>query len=359
MTVRLRVLVVDDSAFMRTAVSRLLAQDSRFEVVGQAGDGEQALGLARALEPDLLTMDFNMPGMDGAAATRAILAERPVPIVMLSAHTRTGARETLAALAAGAVDFVTKPDGEVSTNLTPIRDELVRKLLAAASARFSRAASNATGALPSAGGEPGTVRSPGARVPLASRRAFTTARLVVIAASTGGPAALAELVPALTPGRDASVIVVQHLPAGFTSALAEQLAERAPFSVREASHGDELAPGAAFVAPGDRHLIVDRGGRIALHDEPPVHGVRPAADHTLRAAAQVFGPRVVAVVLTGMGHDGALGTAAVKAAGGRTIAQDRATSTVYGMPRAAVALGAIDDVAPLYRIAEIVNSYLR
>jgi len=344
-----RVLVVDDSAFMRAAVTRLLASDPRFQVVGQAADGEQAISLARALEPDLITMDFAMPGVDGAAATRAILAERATPIVMLSAHTRAGARETLAALAAGAVDFVTKPDGEVSTHLPAVREELLRKLADAAGAHVG--APFAVGAR-SAGPAP-------ARAPRVERRVAVTVRLVVIAASTGGPAALARLIPALAPGRDATVIVVQHLPAGYTAALAAQLGEHAAFPVREAQPGDELAPGVALVAPGDRHLSLDRDGRVALRDDPPVHGVRPAADVTLRAAAQRFGPRVVAVVLTGMGQDGALGAAAVKAAGGRTIAQDRATSTVYGMPRAAVELGAIDEVAPLYRIAEIVNNYLR
>jgi len=344
-----RVLVVDDSAFMRAAVTRLLASDPRFEVVGQAADGEQAIRLARALAPDLITMDYAMPGLDGAAATRAILAERATPIVMLSAHTRAGARETLAALAAGAVDFVTKPDGEVSTHLPAVREELLRKLVDAAGAQVGAPFAASAGA----------ARPLSARAPRVERRATGTVRLVVIAASTGGPAALARLIPALVPGRDATVVVVQHLPAGYTAALAAQLAEHAAFPVREAQPGDELAPGVVLVAPGDRHLSLARDGRVTLRDDPPVHGVRPAADVTLRAAAQGFGPRVVAVVLTGMGQDGALGAAAVKAAGGRTIAQDRATSTVYGMPRAAVELGAIDEVAPLYRIAEIVNNYLR
>ncbi len=349
MTLPHRVLVVDDSAFMRAAVTRLLGQDPRFQVVGQAADGAEAVALARALAPDLVTMDFAMPGMDGAAATRAILAERATPIVMLSAHTRAGARETLAALAAGAVDFVTKPDGEVSTNLTPVRDELLRKLADAAGARV--------GAALAPGG--GATRSVVVRPPRVERRATVTVRLVVIASSTGGPAALARLIPELEPGPDATVIVVQHLPAGYTAALAEQLAEPASCPVREARQGDELEPGVVLVAPGDVHLAIDRDGRVALRNDPPVHGVRPAADVTLRTAAQVLGPRVVAVVLTGMGQDGALGAAAVKAAGGRTIAQDRATSTVFGMPRAAVELGAIDEVLPLYRIAEIVNNYLR
>ncbi len=352
MTAPYRVLVVDDSAFMRAAVTRLLSQDPRYEVVGQAADGAEAVALARVLAPDLVTMDFAMPGMDGAAATRAILAERATPIVMLSAHTRAGARETLAALAAGAVDFVTKPDGEVSTNLAPVRAELLRKLGDAAGARVGAPLA------PFAPSER-AARPVAARPARVERRVAVTVRLVVVAASTGGPAALARLIPELQPGREATVLIVQHLPSGYTAALAEQLAEVASGPVREARHGEELEPGAVLVAPGDRHLVIDCDRRVALRDDPPMHGVRPAADVTLRTAAQVLGPRVVAVVLTGMGQDGALGAAAVKAAGGRTIAQDRATSTVFGMPRAAVELGAIDEILPLYRIAEIVNNYLR
>lgn len=348
---RPRVLVVDDSAFMRGAVARVLEQDGRFEVVGQARDGLDAVKLARELTPDVMTMDFNMPGQNGAAATRAILAERAVGIVMFSAHTREGATETLAALEAGAVDFVTKPDGEVSAHLGSIKDELLAKLVVAAGARVQR-------------GPVSAGQAPGAdAVPLSRRGAARSAvrnlppglRVIVVAASTGGPQALARVVPALELGTHSALLVVQHLPEGFTGALARQLAEKARFAVREAEGGEELAAGVALLAPGGRHLVCDRSGRVALSDAPPVHGVRPAADVTLKSAAQVFGARAIGVVLTGMGRDGALGLAAVKAAGGRTVAQDQATSTVYGMPKAAAELGVVDDVAPLDRVAAIVN----
>ncbi len=344
MTGPLRVLVVDDSAFMRSAVSRLLTADVRFEVVGQARDGAEAVRLARELHPHVITMDFNMPGMNGAEATRAILAERPIPIVMLSAHTTAGARETVQALSAGAVDFVTKPDGEVSAHLGPVRDELMRKLVTAAGANLA----------PSP--QPSRPRAAELdQVPRSVRALAPGLRVVVVASSTGGPAALSRLLPRLQLSREAVLIVVQHMPAGFTAALAEQLAERVPWPVREAQGGELLEPGNVFVAPGDRHLKLERSGRLLTDEGPLVHGVRPAADVTFKSAAQVHGSRVVGVVLTGMGKDGALGLAAIKAAGGRTIAQDRATSTVYGMPRAAVELGVVDEVAPLDGIGRLIN----
>ncbi len=344
----IRVLVVDDSAFMRGAIARVLDADDRFEVVGQASDGASAVSLARELKPDVITMDFNMPGMNGAEATRAILAERGQPIVMLSAHTREGATATVEALAAGAVDYVEKPGGEVSANLSGIREALIEKLLQAAGANVR-------------GGPPASMPM---SQPLSSSRRTARQdkpmpagqRLVVIACSTGGPAALVELLPSLSLGKRGSLLIVQHMSAGFTEALAAQLSEHAGYAVREASGGEELTPGSAWVARGGAHLLVDRSGRLALSDAAPVHGVRPAADVTFQSAAQVFGARTIGVVLTGMGRDGALGLAAVKSAGGRTLAQDKASSTVYGMPRAAVELGVVDEVLSLARVGRAITT---
>jgi len=344
---KLRVLVVDDSAFMRGAISRVLSGDPRFEVAGQAKDGEEAVRLAAELRPDVISMDFNMPGLNGAEATRAILAKNATPIVMLSAHTREGAAATVQALAAGAVDFVEKPDGEVSANLVSIRDQLVDKLIAAAGA-------NVRGSM--------TVLDVGSSEPPVSRRAPCSTpkpmpaglRVIVIASSTGGPAALVRLLPEITTTK-AALVVVQHMSAGFTSALAEQLAEQARYTVSEAKGGDALRAGCALVAPGGQHLVLERNGTVSLSDAPPVHGVRPAADVTLKSAAQVYGARAVGIVLTGMGRDGAMGLAAIKAAGGRTIAQDKATSTVFGMPKAAVEMGVVDEVLPLDQIGKTVS----
>jgi two-component system chemotaxis response regulator CheB len=338
---RIRVLVVDDSAFMRTAISRLLSADPRFEVVGQARDGSEAVQLALALRPGVITMDFNMPGLNGAEATRAILARHAAAIVMVSAHTSEGAAETVEALAAGAIDFVNKPDGEVSANLGPMRDELIQKLLTAAGSNLD-AVRVPPASAPGSEGRRGAAGLPRSR-PLGLR-------VLAIASSTGGPAALVRLLPSLCVQDFASVLIVQHLPAAFTAPLAAQLAECARFPIREARAGDTLEPGQGLVAPGDRHLVVDRSGRVTLDDSPPVHGVRPAADVTFKSVAQGYGARAVGVVLTGMGRDGALGLAAIKAAGGRTVAQDRASCTVYGMPRAAVEMGVVDEIVSLDRV---------
>jgi two-component system chemotaxis response regulator CheB len=346
------VLIVDDSAFMRTAIARLISSDERFAVVGQARDGYEAVQLAHALDPDVITMDFNMPGMNGADATRAILSERPRPIVMLSAHTRQGAVETMEALTAGAVDFVPKPAGEVSASLSAVRETLLSKLALVASANLAPATriDGSKRPRPAGGSAPRHARPPGA-VPAGPR-------VLVLASSTGGPAALVRVLSQLKLAKKAAVILVQHMPQGFTEALALQLAERAPFPVREARAGDRLEPGVALLAPGGTHLVVERSGAVALRDGPPVHGVKPAADVTLRSVAEVYGARSIGVVLTGMGRDGALGLAAIKAAGGRTAAQDRASSIVYGMPRAALELGVVEDVVALDHMGSYLSQLL-
>jgi two-component system chemotaxis response regulator CheB len=353
---KIRVLIVDDSAFMRTAIARLISSDARFTVVGQARDGTEAVQLARALEPDVITMDFNMPGMNGAQATRAILSQRPRPIVMLSAHTRQGAAETMEALTAGAVDFVPKPAGEVSASLSAIRDTLLSKLALVATANLAPA--NLPPAAPAE--EKSRPRPPAVRAAAPPERASVPSgpRVVVIASSTGGPAALVRVLSQLKLGKKAAVILVQHMPSGFTEALALQLAERAPFPVREARAGDRLDPGVALLAPGGSHLVVERNGQVALRDGPPVHGVKPAADVTFRSVAEVYGARSIGVVLTGMGRDGALGLAAIKAAGGRTAAQDRQSSIVYGMPRAALELGVVEDVVALDQMGPYLSQLL-
>jgi len=351
---RIRVLVTDDSAFMRQVVTRALEGDARFEVVGTAGSGDEAIEQCRKLKPDVVTMDFNMPGLNGAEATRQIVAERAVPVVMLSAHTQQGAKETMQALDAGAVDFVTKPSGEVSATLGEAKAELIEKLLAASGANVAAIAPRSIVRPPAEGPEP--ARSS----PMSSRRMSLAGshRLIVVASSTGGPQALLRVVPHLRLSGRAALLLVQHMPDGFTGALAEQLSEAAGFQIREARAGDLAAPGTALLAPGGTHLLLDRAGRVLLRSDPPVHGVRPAADPTLVSAAQSFGARTIGVVLTGMGRDGAKGLAAVKASGGATLAQDKATSLVYGMPKAAVELGVIDTVSPLDRIATVINRWL-
>lgn len=343
---KIRVLVVDDSMFMRAAIARTLAAAGLFEVVGQARDGREAVSQVQALMPDVVTMDFNMPGMNGADAVRAILQARPTPVVMFSAHTRQGARETFDALAAGAIDFVTKPAGEVSVDLSSIQAELTRKLVAAVGAR-PRATTAASA--PSTGGLARRATSAGASGSFAALGSLP--KLCVIAVSTGGPAALSRVIPALPADSRFAVVVVQHMPAHFTGTLAERLDADSAVTVQEAAAGDRPQAGLVLIAPGDRHLEFDERGTVVLTDGPPQHGCRPAADVTMISAARVWGRRCIGVVMTGMGKDGAAGVLAIKRAEGKTLAQDQESSVIFGMPRAAIETGAIDEVAPLDEIA--------
>jgi len=337
---KIRVLVADDSSFMRGSIARTLTT-AGFEVIGQAKDGRDAVDKVVQLGPDVVTMDFNMPEMNGAEAVREIMKRRPTPVLMVSAHTRQGARETFEALGAGAVDFVTKPAGEVSADLSKIAAELTRKLIAAAASKPRPAV---------------VAAAPPARRATSSPAATTTLpgglpRLCVIAVSTGGPAALSELIPALPGDLRLAIVIVQHMPAHFTAALAERLDAQSQLTVREAAEGDRPMAGLALIAPGDRHLEFDDRGMVVLGDAPPVHGCRPAADLTMQSAAKVYGRRTVGVVMTGMGKDGAAGALAIKKAEGKTFAQDQATSVIFGMPRASIDAGAIDEVVPLGELA--------
>ena len=344
-TRKLRVLIVDDSLFMRAAIARALTAGP-FEVVGQAKDGHDAVAQIVRLAPDVVTMDFNMPGMTGADAVRLVMQQRPTPVVMFSAHTKQGAKETFDALAAGAVDFLTKPTGEVSLDLSKIADELCRKLIVAAQAR-PRAANVPAAVRPS--GSLTAIPVFGSAVPVTLPGGLP--RLCVIAISTGGPAALSELVPALGPELKVAIVIVQHMPAGFTGPFAERLDASSRIGVHEARTGDRPLPGTVLIAPGDRHLEFDDRGMVALTDGPPVNGCRPAADVTMMSAARVYGRRALAVVMTGMGKDGAAGALAIKRADGKTLAQDQATSMIFGMPRAAIDAGGIDEIAALGDIA--------
>ena len=335
---KLRVLVVDDSLFMRAAVAKLLTTDGRFEVVGQAKDGADAVDRVVELRPDVVTMDVNMPKMNGAEAVRAIMAKRPTPVIMFSAHTKQGARETFEALAAGAVDFVTKPGGEVSADLRGIADDLIGKLVAASGAR-PRALAPIQQAKPKAPVHISTWPPTGPRV-------------LIIGVSTGGPAALSRVIPTLPATIRFAIVIVQHMPASFTATLAERLNGLSAVSVREARDGDVPAAGMVFIAPGDRHLEVADGGVLELTDAPAVNGCRPSADVTMASAARVFGRRAIGLVMTGMGKDGAAGLAAIKRADGITLAQDQSSSVIFGMPKAAIDAGVVDEVLSLDDIAQ-------
>jgi two-component system chemotaxis response regulator CheB len=344
------VLVVDDSAFMRQVISQLVESSGEFRVVGTARDGREAITQVQALDPQIVTLDIDMPELDGLGALGYIMTHVPRPIVMLSAATtRDGHDATVRALELGAVDFVRKPSGPVSADLTKVATRLLGALHAAATANLAGATSPA---LP-----PPFVGADPPRRPTAMATAA-----VAIATSTGGPRALASVIPELPRELPAAVLIVQHMPAGFTKSLARRLDAVSRLTVAEACHGDVVVNGRAYIAPGGCHMrvdMVDGVPRIVVDEHaPPVWGVRPAADPLFRSLAAAFGPACVGVVLTGMGRDGAEGLRAIREAGGAAIVQDRETSTVYGMPNAALRLAGADHVVPLAGVAPAVGRLL-
>ena len=342
------VLVVDDSAFMRQLVAELVESEPGFRVVGTARDGQEALRRVHELEPDIVTLDVEMPELDGLQVLGYIMSETPRPVIMLSALTTDGAADlTIRALELGAVDFVPKPSGPISLDLERVRDRLVTALRAASCVNL--------------GGVPMLAR-PVVPPAVAHRRDEPARRVVVIASSSGGPRALAELVPALPCPLGAAVVIVQHMPRGFTHSLAQRLDGLSALPVREARDGEPLLADHVYVARGGEHLGLrsdDAGTRLILADGPPVWGVRPAADPLFAAAAECFGAAAVGVVLTGLGRDGADGLAAIRRAGGAALVQDAATSTVYGMPQAALAIAGADRVLALADMAAAVTSAVR
>lgn len=349
-TRQVRVLVVDDSAFMRKVLTDLLQSDPVITVLGTARDGQDAVEKFTALQPDVITMDIEMPRLDGFGALREIMARRPTPVVMVSSLTREGAEATVRALALGAVDFVAKPSGSISLNMHVARDELVAKVKAAAGAtpRYRRL----LGEMPALRREAKPERSPENSLPAARR-------LVVIGCSTGGPGALHQIIPRLPARLDAGVLVVQHMPPGFTRSLAQRLDELSAVPVKEAEEGDVVVSGQVLVAPGGYHMLVDERRTVRLNQDPAVHGVRPAVDKTLEAVQPLWGDRLIGVILTGMGYDGARGMQAIRRGGGRTIAEDASTCVVYGMPKVVVEMGLAEQVLPVYEIADAIARLVR
>jgi len=323
------VLVVDDSLFMQKVISNLLSSDPKISVVGTARNGEEALCKIPELKPDVITLDIEMPRMDGLTTLKHIMKTHPLPVIMLSALTQEGAEDTFKALAYGAVDYVPKPSGQISLDLKLVKNELIAKIKAATSAKLLKHRIK--------------------NLSLVAKSFDSKDKVITIGASTGGPQALTEILTRL-PKDIPPTLIVQHMPSGFTKAFAERLDKTCKFEVKEAERGDRVSEGLALIAPGDYHMTVAKNGRIQLEKGSRINNVRPAVDPMMYSAAETYGSKVIGVLLTGMGRDGAKGMKAIKEKGGITIAQDEKTSVVFGMPKAAIEEGCVDVVLPLHKI---------
>jgi len=348
---KFRVLVVDDSAFMRKVLESIFTADDQLTVIGHAKDGREAIALAESLKPDVITMDLNMPHMDGLQATAQIMTTNPRPIVIVSSESKEGAASTLKALELGAIDFVTKPSSGIDLDMQSVKDDLLRKVRIAAKVRVVRTASRLAAQLqaPMNGGSTPKPQPPVARpassVALPSDMRFP---VVVLAASTGGPATVMRLAPGFTKDFPAAVILVQHMPAAFTTQYALQLAEFTGIRVKEAEANESVQPGTFYICPGGQHLRVSPTGRMQLDAATGrIDGYLPNIDVTMESVAAFAGAMSIGVVLTGMGSDGARGAKAIKNAGGYVLAQDEATSVIFGMPAEAIKSGAVDQVLGL------------
>ncbi|HJT54640.1 MAG TPA: chemotaxis response regulator protein-glutamate methylesterase [Candidatus Angelobacter sp.] len=350
----IRVLVVDDSAFMRKVLQGIIATDPQLQVCGEARDGRDALAQLESLKPDVISMDINMPHMDGLEATEVIMSSNPHPVVIVSSESRDGAEVTLKALQLGAIDFVAKPSSGIDFDMSSVKDELCRKLKMAAKVRVVRTAARANSQPKTAIREqPAQAKAepakPAAR-PLSENGGHRGAGkfpIVVVASSTGGPATLMKLIPEFPADFPGAVIVVQHMPGNFTSQFSKQLGEVSAMKVKEAEAGEIVVPGQVYVCPGANHLRVSATGRIVLDDGPRIGGYRPCADLTIESVVAYCGANAVAVILTGMGNDGSKGVQSVRAAGGHVIAQDESTAVIFGMPQEAIKTGAVDQVLPI------------
>jgi len=371
---RIKVLVVDDSAFMRKIITDILAASPDIEVIGKARSGQEAIEKVTVLRPDVVTMDIEMPGLDGLQALGYIMSECPTPVIMLSGAESRQADVMMTAFAYGAVDFILKPSGNISLDMAKIKEELVKKVKAASNVEVHKL---------------GFIEEKSVKEKEQKKLAYSIQikqeehkpdlinveslkekkesskikdryhKIIIIGTSTGGPRALQQVIPLLPSNLHAPVLVVQHMPAGFTKSLAERLNALSMIKVREAMEGDILQPGTVYIAPGDFHMTIKQqkiNGElrevIVLGKGEKVQGVRPSVDVLLNSVAPIFGQNSLGVILTGMGSDGSDGIRKLKMAGGRVIAEDESTCVVYGMPRSVIEQKLADYILPINKIAE-------
>lgn len=343
---RIRALVVDDSAYNRTAISRMLESDEAVEVVGTAGDGVEAIARTLRLSPDVITLDLEMPNMDGFTFLRWLMKERPTPVLVLSA--RSDSRSVFRALELGAVDFLPKPEARISKSIEAIQEELSAKVRAVVNLEMEKVRSTVDllSRRREAPVPPPEEEAPRAKGPI---------EVVAVASSTGGPPAIQAILTALPPDFSAGIVIAQHMPPGFTKSFAERLNKLSPLVVSEAVAGDRLGPGTVLIAPGGFHLLVkrDRGGLgVELAPRGPLDKYVPSADRMLSSVAEACGPAALAVVLTGMGRDGVEGAADIKKRNGRCLAESEESAVIFGMPQEAIRAGVVDKVLPLRKMAE-------
>lgn len=345
----IRVLVVDDSAFMRKVITDIVNSSPEMEVVSRSRDGLDALKKIEYYRPDVVTMDIEMPVMNGLTTLARIMEKNPVPVIMLSSLTEAGARETVKALQLGAVDFIAKPSGHISLDIDKVKGEIISKIKIAAATNQTVKKFR-------------PVPNPDPIVSRRQNRRLTDNhqlnKLVLIGTSTGGPKALHQVIPQFPADIDAAILVVQHMPAGFTRSLAERLNSLSQIKVKEAEDGEEIIPGCAYIAPGDYHLRVitransqDRKLMVNLKQDEPKGGHRPSVDVMLESVAGQFWSDMVGVIMTGMGHDGTAGLKHIKLKGASIIAEHQSSCIVYGMPKSAVETGMVDRIVPLESIS--------
>ena len=369
----IKILVVDDSAFMRKVLSDLFKSQPDFEVVDIGRNGAEAVEKVKQHSPDVVTLDVEMPVMDGLTALEQIMAVKPTPVVMVSSLTKAGADATIKALSLGAVDFVAKSAGSIS-RIDEIEKDLLQKCREAAGVSGNRLRATVAAVKPVILPERTAPAAP--EKPLMVEKVLTVDKaapsmtrttsvssvisgvddwIVAIGTSTGGPRALQEVLTRLPGNLPCPTVIVQHMPPGFTKSLAERLNTLSELTVKAAADNDKLVAGTVYIAPGDFHLTLRRetsGTYVKLNKDPAIGGLRPAVDPMMVSVAETYGTKAVGVILTGMGHDGAKGMKAIKRLQGRTIAEDQSTSVVFGMPKAAIEAGVVDSILPLQQVAE-------